>query len=76
MERCWDEVPFGRPTFAKIKDQLKRIIGNVGDNIVDLLLKRMEQYAVDLELKVAEKTQQFMDEKNRSEQLLSQLLPV
>ena len=29
----------------------------------------------DLEQKVAEKTQQFMDEKNRSTQLLSQLLP-
>ena len=47
----------------------------MGDNIVDLLFKRMEQYANDLELKVEEKTQQFMDEKNRSEQLLSQMLP-
>ncbi|XP_055344411.1 atrial natriuretic peptide receptor 1-like [Paramacrobiotus metropolitanus] len=75
MERCWEEIPVERPTFPKIKDQLKRIIGNVGDNIVDLLLKRMEQYAVDLEQKVADQTQQFMDEKNRSEQLLSQLLP-
>ena len=50
-------------------------MGNIGDNIVDLLFKRMETYAADLEMKVAEKTQQFMDEKNRSEQLLSQLLP-
>ena len=40
-----------------------------------MLLKRMEQYASDLEQRVAVQTQQFMDEKQRSEQLLSQLLP-
>ena len=75
MERCWEEIPLDRPTFIKIKERLRKIIGNLGDNLVDLLLTRMEQYANDLEDKVAEQTQQFMDEKNRSEQLLSQLLP-
>ncbi|GAU95879.1 hypothetical protein RvY_07415-2 [Ramazzottius varieornatus] len=75
MERCWEENPIERPPFQKTKDKLKKVIGDVGDNIVDLLFKRMEQYASDLEQKVAEKTQQFMDEKIRSEQLLSQLLP-
>ncbi|OQV12264.1 Atrial natriuretic peptide receptor 1 [Hypsibius exemplaris] len=70
MERCWEEIPVERPTFPKIKERLKKVIGAYGDNIVDVLFKRMEQYAMDLELKVAEKTQQFMDEKNRSEQLL------
>ena len=59
----------------KIKDRLLKIVGHIGDNIVDQLFKRMEQYSSDLEEKVAEQTQQFMDEKNRSEQLLSQLLP-
>ena len=48
MERCWDEYPIERPTFAKIKDGLKKVIGNSGDNIIDHLLKRMEQYANDL----------------------------
>lgn len=75
MERCWEEIPIERPTFPKIKERLRKIIGNIGENIVDLLFKRMEQYANDLEQKVADQTQQFMDEKNRSEQLLSQLLP-
>ena len=75
MERCWEEIPIERPTFQKIKDRLKKVVGDIGDNIVDLLFKRMEQYASDLEVKVAEKTQQFMDEKHRSEMLLSQLLP-
>ena len=53
MERCWEETPVERLTFPKIKDRLKRVIGDVGDNIVDLLFKRMEQYAADLEFKVA-----------------------
>lgn len=75
MEHCWEEIPLQRPTFQKIKEQLRKTIGDIGDNIVDLLFKRMEQYASDLEQKVAEKTQQFMDEKTRSEHLLSQLLP-
>lgn len=75
MERCWDEYPIERPTFAKIKESLKKVIGNSGDNIIDHLLKRMEQYASDLEQQVAEKTEQFMEEKRRSEELLSQLLP-
>ncbi|GAU95885.1 hypothetical protein RvY_07420 [Ramazzottius varieornatus] len=68
-------IPIERPTFPKIKDRLKKVIGDEGDNIVDLLFSRMEQYALDLEQKVAEKTQQSMDEKVRSELLLSQLLP-
>lgn len=75
MERCWEETPIERPAFSKIKDFLKKVIGNIGDNIVDVLFKRMEQYAADLEQKFADQTREFMDEKNRSEQLLSQMLP-
>ena len=75
MERCWEEIPLERPTFIKIKERLRKVVGDLGDNIVDLLFKRMEQYAADLESKVAEKTRQFMEEKDRSEQLLGQLLP-
>lgn len=75
MEQCWSEYPLERPPFARIKDSLKRIIGKMGDNIVDHLLKRMKEYAGELELQVQEKTHQFMAEKQRSEDLLCQLLP-
>ena len=75
MERCWEELPLERPTFQKIKDRLRKVVGQIGKNIVDMLLKRMEQYALDLEQRVAMQTQQYMDEKERSEQLLRQLLP-
>ena len=42
---------------------------------MDVLLKRMEQYASNLEGIVEEKTQALMEEKRKSDQLLSQLLP-
>ncbi|XP_055350308.1 atrial natriuretic peptide receptor 1-like [Paramacrobiotus metropolitanus] len=75
MEFCWEEYPIERPTFVKIKESLKKVIGNSGDNIIDHLLNRMEQYASDLEQQVEEKTAQFTEEKRRAEELLGQLLP-
>ncbi|XP_055329521.1 atrial natriuretic peptide receptor 1-like isoform X2 [Paramacrobiotus metropolitanus] len=75
MENCWSEFPVNRPTFQKIKDTVRRLSGYAGGNLVDHLLKRMEKYASDLEEQVAYKTQQFMEEKLRSEELLSQMLP-
>ncbi|XP_055334710.1 atrial natriuretic peptide receptor 1-like [Paramacrobiotus metropolitanus] len=75
MENCWSEYPTERPSFVKIKQNLHMVIGKVGDNIVDHLLKRMEEYAEELQQQVAEKTDQFMEEKRRSEELLGQLLP-
>lgn len=48
---------------------------NETGNIVDNLLKRMEQYANNLEGLVEERTQDYLDEKRRCEELLYQLLP-
>ena len=42
---------------------------------MDDLLKRMEQYANNLEVLVEEKTEQLSQEKRRSEELLFQVLP-
>ncbi|OQV13912.1 Atrial natriuretic peptide receptor 1 [Hypsibius exemplaris] len=75
MEQCWAEFPSDRPSFLKIKDFAKKIVGKGSSNIVEHLLERMELYANNLEEQVAEKTRQFMEEKSRSEELLSQLLP-
>ncbi|XP_055346499.1 atrial natriuretic peptide receptor 1-like [Paramacrobiotus metropolitanus] len=75
MEHCWAERPIERPQFNKVRDLVKKTIGGGSENIVEHLLNRMEQYANNLEAQVAEKTQQFMEEKRRSEELLSQLLP-
>ena len=48
---------------------------NETGNIVDNLLKRMEQYANNLEELVEERTQDYIEEKKKCEKLLYQLLP-
>ena len=44
-------------------------------NLLDNLLKRMEQYATNLESIVAERTQLLVVEQRKTEQLLLQILP-
>lgn len=44
-------------------------------NILDNLLSRMEQYANNLESLVSERTQDYLEEKKKCEELLYQLLP-
>jgi atrial natriuretic peptide receptor A len=44
-------------------------------NIVDNLLKRMTQYADNLEALVKQRTSAYLDEKKKVEELLHQLLP-
>jgi hypothetical protein len=75
MEDCWLEFFLARPTFSKIKDIVRKIVGRGAGNMIDYLLDRMEQYANNLEDQVTKKTQQFMEEKARSEELLAELLP-
>lgn len=48
---------------------------NESSNILDNLLKRMEQYADNLEALVEERTQDYFEEKRKCEELLYQLLP-
>lgn len=43
------------------------------ENIMDDLLRRMEQYANNLEVLVSEKTEELSQEKRRSEELLYQV---
>lgn len=45
------------------------------DNFFDNLLKRMEQYATNLEELVEERTSKYLHEKKRAEDLLYRLLP-
>ncbi|XP_041984749.1 atrial natriuretic peptide receptor 1 [Aricia agestis] len=70
--RCWAESPDDRPTFDTINTSYIR---GYCDNLMDDLLRRMEQYANNLESLVEEKTEQLSLEKRRSEELLYQVLP-
>ncbi|XP_055329518.1 atrial natriuretic peptide receptor 2-like [Paramacrobiotus metropolitanus] len=75
LHRCWAEYPSDRPTFSKLRESVKITAGNMGENIIDHLIKEMENYANSLESKVAQQTQQFLTEKEKTEELLCQLLP-
>ncbi|VVC92776.1 unnamed protein product [Leptidea sinapis] len=59
-ERCWAELPDDRPTFDTIN---ANYIKGYCDNLMDDLLRRMEQYANNLESLVEEKTEQLSLEK-------------
>ncbi|XP_025989515.1 atrial natriuretic peptide receptor 1 isoform X1 [Solenopsis invicta] len=75
MERCWHEVPDERPSFHAIRGTIRGIMKGYCENLMDDLLRRMEQYANNLEALVEEKTEQLSLEKRRSEELLYQVLP-
>ncbi|KAH1006502.1 hypothetical protein HUJ05_007231 [Dendroctonus ponderosae] len=75
MERCWNDNPEDRPAFESIRLNLKNIMRGYCENIMDDLLRRMEQYANNLEVLVSEKTEELSQEKRRSEELLYQVLP-
>ncbi|XP_011872012.1 PREDICTED: atrial natriuretic peptide receptor 1 isoform X2 [Vollenhovia emeryi] len=75
MERCWHEVPEERPSFHAIRGTIRGIMRAYCENLMDDLLRRMEQYANNLEALVEEKTEQLSLEKRRSEELLYQVLP-
>ncbi|XP_060517120.1 atrial natriuretic peptide receptor 1 [Cylas formicarius] len=75
MESCWNDNPDERPTFEFIRSNLKSMMKGYCENLMDDLLRRMEQYANNLEVLVSEKTEELSQEKRRSEELLYQVLP-
>ncbi|XP_070536704.1 atrial natriuretic peptide receptor 1-like isoform X6 [Ptychodera flava] len=76
MERCWAELPTNRPDLNELRSTVRKLNKNSdGDNILDNLLQRMEQYANNLESLVEERTEAFLEEKRKSEELLYSILP-
>ena len=76
MKQCWSDVPAERMEFTTIKSELRRIHKDVeGSNILENLLTRMEKNAQNLEILVEERTQDYLEEKRRCEDLLYELLP-
>lgn len=77
MRRCWAEDAADRPDFSALKQTFRKMNKNyeIGNNILDNLLSRMEQYATNLEALVEERTADYLEEKRKCEELLYQLLP-
>ncbi|XP_025086185.1 atrial natriuretic peptide receptor 1-like [Pomacea canaliculata] len=75
MLQCWEESPLLRPTFEVIFKKVKALHNNRDVNLVDTLIKRLEEYASNLEDVVEERTLELIEEKKKSEMLLYQILP-
>ncbi|XP_055346504.1 atrial natriuretic peptide receptor 1-like [Paramacrobiotus metropolitanus] len=75
LEECWEEDPSLRWTFIRIRQAVGKIFGKSERNLVGHLINRMEQYASSLEHQVEQKTKQFMEERQRSADVLEHILP-
>ncbi|KAM3599338.1 uncharacterized protein V6R79_004068 [Siganus canaliculatus] len=75
MDGCWAEDPADRPDFGHIKIYMAKLNKEGSTSILNNLLSRMEQYANNLENLVEERTQAYLEEKRKAENLLYQILP-
>ncbi|XP_069748609.1 retinal guanylyl cyclase 2 [Narcine bancroftii] len=75
MKQCWSEHPDRRPAFNEIFDRFKIINKGKKTNIIDSMLRMLEQYSSNLEDLIRERTEELEVEKQKTEKLLSQMLP-
>ncbi|XP_029964442.1 retinal guanylyl cyclase 2 [Salarias fasciatus] len=75
MKQCWSEMPDRRPNFDEIFDRFKIINKGKKTNIIDSMLRMLEQYSSNLEDLIRERTEELEVEKQRTEKLLSEMLP-
>ncbi|XP_031441391.1 atrial natriuretic peptide receptor 1-like [Clupea harengus] len=74
IRRCRAHNPIQRPTFEQIKKFVHRINPNKVSP-VDMMMNLMEKYSKHLEVLVAERTQDLMHEKQKTDRLLYSMLP-
>ncbi|KTG41397.1 hypothetical protein cypCar_00000822 [Cyprinus carpio] len=59
MKQCWSEQPDRRPPFDQIFDQFKLINKGKKTNIIDSMLRMLEQYSSNLEDLIRERTEEL-----------------
>ncbi|KAG7496071.1 retinal guanylyl cyclase 2-like [Solea senegalensis] len=75
MNECWNEDPNKRPNFDDIFKQFRGINRGKRANIIDSMLRMLEQYSSNLEDLIRERTDELEVERNKTEKLIGQLLP-
>ncbi|CAL9694193.1 unnamed protein product [Knipowitschia caucasica] len=75
MSDCWNEDPQKRPTFDDIFKQFRGINRGKRANIIDSMLRMLEQYSSNLEDLIRERTDELEVERTKTDKLVSQLLP-
>ncbi|KAG8141049.1 hypothetical protein E2320_003660, partial [Naja naja] len=71
MKECWSEQPDRRPNI----NQFKSINKGRKTNIIDSMLRMLEQYSSNLEDLIRERTEELEVEKQKTDKLLTQMLP-
>ncbi|KAJ8262235.1 hypothetical protein GJAV_G00164130 [Gymnothorax javanicus] len=74
IRRCRSHNPAHRPTFEQIRKFVHRINPDKVSP-VDMMMSLMEKYSKHLEVLVAERTQDLMHEKQKTDRLLYSMLP-
>ncbi|KFO18855.1 retinal guanylyl cyclase 1 [Fukomys damarensis] len=75
MAQCWSEQPELRPSMDHIFDLFKGINKGRKMNIIDSMLRMLEQYSSNLEDLIRERTEELEQEKQKTDRLLTQMLP-
>ncbi|KAM8973085.1 retinal guanylyl cyclase 1 [Pelodytes ibericus] len=75
MKQCWSEHPDRRPHIDQVFDQFKNINRGRKTNIIDSMLRMLEQYSSNLEDLIRERTEELEVEKQKTDKLLTQMLP-
>uniref|UniRef100_A0A8C7U0P4 Guanylate cyclase n=1 Tax=Oncorhynchus mykiss TaxID=8022 RepID=A0A8C7U0P4_ONCMY len=75
MKQAWSEEPDKRPTFEEIFKQFKSITKGKKTNIIDSMLRMLEQYSTNLEDLIRERTEELEVERKKTDNLLAQMLP-
>ncbi|KAL1779324.1 retinal guanylyl cyclase 1 [Sigmodon hispidus] len=75
MTQCWAEQPELRPSMDRTFDLFKSINKGRKMNIIDSMLRMLEQYSSNLEDLIGERTEELEQEKQKTDRLLTQMLP-
>ncbi|XP_026725364.1 guanylate cyclase 32E-like isoform X2 [Trichoplusia ni] len=75
LNACWSERSDRRPDLRLVRLRLKDMHAGMKTNIFDNMLAMMEKYASNLEAIVAARTEQLLQEKRRTDDLLNRMLP-
>ncbi|NP_571941.1 retinal guanylyl cyclase 1 isoform X2 [Danio rerio] len=75
MKQAWSEEPEQRPTFEDIFRQFKSMNKGKKTNIIDSMLRMLEQYSSNLEDLIRERTEELEVERQKTDALLAQMLP-
>uniref|UniRef100_A0A8C4IV16 Guanylate cyclase n=1 Tax=Dicentrarchus labrax TaxID=13489 RepID=A0A8C4IV16_DICLA len=75
IKQAWSEDPEKRPTFEEIFKQFKNITKGKKTNIIDSMLRMLEQYSSNLEDLIRERTEELEVERQKTDKLVAQMLP-